>query len=354
MDDEADIRCADFPLVELNRLTGIAGGRTLAGRSCPPSYGYGAHVFQRPPEIIADTVYVIGGLYGNPFALDAIEALAEQEAQKNVKLQLVFNGDFHWFDIDPAVFGTITRRILRHPALRGNVETELACDDDGFGCGCAYPENVSDAEVGRSNQIIKRLRETARQAPQWRQKLGGLPMHFLAQVGSARVGIVHGDASSLAGWSFSHERLADPASHTALARALRSAQVDIFASSHTCLPVLRSFNVDHRKRAIINNGAAGMPNFAGARFGVISRIATTPAPAGMPVLHEVTWPVSGTPIHVSAVAVEYDVAAWRARFLADWETGSPAHASYFHRIEQGPAYSREQAYRLPPIGEFNH
>lgn len=331
---------------------GIADSRNQAGRSCPASYGYGAHVFRRPPEIVADALYVIGGLYGNPFALDAIDALAGQEARNGVQPQLVFNGDFHWFDTDPVVFEMITRRVLQHTALRGNVETELAGADDSAGCGCAYPENVSDAEVERSNRIIERLRDTARQMPQLRQEMGGLPMHALAQVGAARVGIVHGDATTLAGWDFAHDRLADPANSEALARMLRNAQVDVFAASHTCLPVLRCLNVDNRERAIINNGAAGMPNFSGTRFGIISRIATTPAPGDFPVLHEVTWQVSGCNVHVAAIAVEYDFAAWRARFLADWAIGSPAHASYFHRIEHGPAYSPEQAYVRPVLEEI--
>jgi hypothetical protein len=353
MDDDAGIRPADLSLMGDERPAEHGGGRAAAGRSCPARYGYGARVFRRTPEIVADTLYVIGGLYGNPFALDAVEAIAAQEARNGTQPQLVFNGDFHWFDTDPAVFEMITRRVLRHTALRGNVETELAGEDDGFGCGCAYPENVSDAEVERSNRIIKRLRDTARQAPQLRRKLGGLPMHALAQVGAARVAVVHGDATSLAGWDFAHDRLADPANKDALTQSLRTAQVDIFASSHTCLPVLHRLNVDNRKRAIINNGAAGMPNFAGTRFGIISRIATTPAPDGLPVLHEVTWQISGDNVYMAAVAAEYDVVAWRTRFLADWGIGSPAHESYFHRIEQGPAYSPEQAYRQPLIGEFD-
>lgn len=324
---------------------------TLAGRSCPASYGYGAHVFRRAPEIAAETLYVVGGLYGNPFALDAVEALAAREARTGASPRLVFNGDFHWFDTDPAVFETITMRVMKHTALRGNVETELAGEDDRFGCGCAYPENVSDAEVERSNRIIERLRDTARSVPALRQTLGTLPMHVLAQVGGARVGIVHGDANSLAGWDFAHDKLADPAMTAALAASLRSAQVDVFASSHTCLPVLRSLTVDDRKCAIINNGAAGMPNFAATRFGIISRIATTPAPDGSPVLHEVTWQTSGDCIYIAAIAIKYDFAAWRTRFLSDWEIGSPAYESYFHRIENGPAYSPKQAYLQSAIDD---
>jgi hypothetical protein len=325
-------------------LPAAVDGAMPAGRSCPASYGYGAQVFRRAPEIVADTLYVIGGLYGNSHALDAVEALAELDARNGPAPRLVFNGDFHWFDTDPAIFKLITERVLRHTALRGNVETELAGEDDSVGCGCAYPETVSDIDVARSNQIIRQLRDTARHVPLLRRTLGRLPMHALARVGSARIGIVHGDANTLAGWDFAHDSLADPSKEHALMQSMRDADVDIFASSHTCLPALHQLSVDGRTCAIINNGAAGMPNFAGTQFGIISRIATTPAPDGMIVLHEATWRVAGVDIHVAAIAVEYDAAAWRMRFLTDWGAGSPAHESYFHRIEHGPAYLPEQAY----------
>ncbi|NWG73175.1 MAG: hypothetical protein HXY24_00955, partial [Rubrivivax sp.] len=128
------------------------------GRTCPPSYGYSPRVFARPAEITADVLYVVGGLYGNAFALAAIEHLAAQEA---VMPSLVFNGDFHWFDADAQHFGEIQRRVLAHIALRGNVETEIASDDDAAGCGCAYPESVPDDDVARSNAILTRLRGVA-------------------------------------------------------------------------------------------------------------------------------------------------------------------------------------------------
>jgi hypothetical protein len=314
---------------------------TGAGRSCPASYGYGPAVFRRAPDFAADTLYVIGGLYGNPQALDQVERIAAAEPAAT----LAFNGDFHWFDTDPAVFADINRRVLRHIALRGNVETELAAADAGFGCGCGYPDDVSDAEVERSNQILKLLRETALTQPLQRAMLGGLPMHALAQVGGARVGIVHGDAQALAGWRFAQDRLDDPEAQAELPDQFRKANVDIFASSHTCLPALRRFDAEGRVHAVINNGAAGMPNFHGTRHGVISRIATTPPPGSLPVLHQQTWEVGGRMLHVAAVALEYDHPRWQERFLADWPPGSAAHASYFGRITHGPAYTLQQAYR---------
>ena len=117
---------------------------------------------------------MIGGLYGNLEALAAIQALAAREPGP---VTLVFNGDFHWFDVDDADFAHVTAEVLRHAALRGNVETEIAAEDSGAGCGCAYPADVSDAEVERSNEILARLRATAARAPLLRARLAALPMH---------------------------------------------------------------------------------------------------------------------------------------------------------------------------------
>ena len=312
-----------------------------AGRSCPVSYGYGPAVFRRAPDFAADTLYVAGGLYGNPEALDEVERIAAREPGA----ALAFNGDFHWFDTDPEVFADINRRVLRHIALRGNVETELAADDAGFGCGCGYPDDVPDADVERSNQILRQLRETALTQPLQRAMLGALPMHALALVGAARVGIVHGDAQALAGWGFAHDRLDSADARAGLLDQFGRASVDLFASSHTCLPALRSFDGAGRLHAVINNGAAGMPNFHGRLHGVISRIATTPPPAWLPVLHQLAWPLGEGMLHVAAVALEYDHGRWQERFLADWPPGSAAHASYGERIAQGPSFMLHQAYR---------
>ena len=157
------------------------------GRSCPTSYRYSPRVFDREPEIVADTLYVIGGLYGNVEALEAVQALAAREPGP---VALAFNGDFHWFDVAPAEFARVTREVLAHHALRGNVETEVASDDAAAGCGCAYPADVSDAVVSRSNEILERLRVTARMFPEERERLGALPMHLVARVGGA-LSLIH-------------------------------------------------------------------------------------------------------------------------------------------------------------------
>jgi hypothetical protein len=303
------------------------------GRSCPTAYRYPPRALDRAPEIEAETLLVAGGLYGNVEALAEILAMAAREPRP---VAIAFNGDFHWFDVAGGDFRAVEAGVAPHAAVRGNVETEIAGEDTGAGCGCAYPADVSDAEVARSNEILARLRGTARAFPDSRARLAALPMNLVARVGAARVGIVHGDASSLAGWGFAQSALDEPSHRRWLAAAFAEAKVDVFASSHTCLPALRTFDFGHGTVAVANNGAAGMPNFAGERLGVVTRLSVHPA-------KDALYGARVAGVFVDALAVRYDAAAFERRFLASWPAGSPAHASYFRRIAHGPAFTREAA-----------
>jgi hypothetical protein len=304
------------------------------GRTCPTAYRYSPRTFDRPAEIEADTMYVAGGLYGNVEALEAILVMAAAEPRPAV---VVFNGDFHWFDVDAADFARVNGEVLRHHAIRGNVETEIAHEDSGAGCGCAYPLDVSDAEVSRSNEILARLRETSRAFTRERAALDALPMNLVARVGPARVGIVHGDAASLAGWGFAHDALDERSHRRWLESVFADANVDMFASSHTCLPAIRSFSFARRPGVVANNGAAGMPNFRGTRFGLATRISIHRA-AGVAL-----YGLRSAGTFVDAMPVRYDAEAWTRRFLANWPESSPAHESYFQRMVAGPNFIAARA-----------
>ena len=297
----------------------------IPGRNCPLPYRHAPDAFHGAAALAADTLWIAGGLYGNRFALQAL--LEAFDAEPGAKA-LVFNGDFHWFDAEPAEFELIDGTVLGFHALRGNVETEIAAPADGAGCGCAYPEWVGDATVEHSNAIIERLRTAARASGRDLARLSALPIHIVAKVGGERIGIVHGDAESLAGWNFSREMLRTPQGAAAAERALVRSGVKVFASSHSCLPVLKSFPGG---RAIINNGAAGMPNFRGERYGIATRISVRPARTSR-------YGARLGGLHVDAVALAYDFAAWEKRFLELWPEGSDAHRSYFARIRQGPDF----------------
>ena len=316
--------------------------RTTPGRSCPLHYRYRPADFAAAPASACDTLYVVGGLYGNPDALAQVLALFEQEPGDK---RLVFNGDFNWFDIDGAAFEHINTQVLRHTALRGNVETELAAaadDTDDAGCGCAYPAWVDDAVVERSNRILQRLRATARRFPALTQRLAALPMWARVDVAGLRVAIVHGDAESLAGWGFAQQHLQDAAHRATVRGWFQAAQVDAFACSHTCLPVFQRLAVPGRPVAplVLNNGTTGMPNFRGDPAGLLTRISTLPF-AGPAAARR--HGLRAAAAFVDALAVDSASAAWRALFLQQWPAGSDAHASYWQRIAQGPAFEPAQA-----------
>jgi hypothetical protein len=300
-----------------------------AGRICPQDYAYSPSVLHRPPDFRAATLYVVGGLYGNAAALTAIEAMAAREAAT-----IVFNGDFHWFDAEPQWFADIECGVMRHRALRGNVETEVArVEDIGAGCGCAYPETVEEGVVQRSNAILAQLRTAATGT----ERLRSLPMHLVAQVGSLRIGIVHGDAATLAGWRFAQGALDDPRQQAWRNDIARASRIDVFASTHTCEAALRDFTLPPRRLTVVNNGAAGMPNFAGTRFGVITRIATTLPP------HRPLYGLARNGVRIDALPVAYDHEAFAARFLRRWPHGSTAYESYWARIDRGPEFTLAQA-----------
>jgi hypothetical protein len=93
--------------------------------------------------------------------------------------------------------------------------------------------------------------------------------------------------------------------------------------------------------AIINNGAAGMPNFRQTRYGMATRIGKRAAPDAL-------YGTRAGNVLVEAVPIEYDTAGWTASFVAQWPEGSDAHRSYYERIVSGPRYSVEQTLRSEP------
>ncbi len=317
------------------------------GRTCPLHYRYPPAQLAGPPSPGLgglEVLYVVGGLYGNELALQQVLALFEREQGPK---RLVFNGDFHWFDADPATFDRVQQAVLQHTALRGNVETELSTEpgDDDAGCGCAYPDWVGDGVVDRSNRILRRLRQAT--TPAQRAALGALPMWLRAEVGGLQVGIVHGDATSLAGWGFAQEHLQDAAHRDTVRGWFDQARVDAFACSHTCLPVFQALQRGAAAPAwVLNNGATGMPNFAGDRAGLLTRIGVRPVDGGLRRFGVQAVGARGA-VHVDAVAVELDGAEQQRRFLALWPAGSDAHQSYFARIAAGPDYTPQQAVRGP-------
>jgi hypothetical protein len=330
------------------------GGRwnvDVPGRSCPLAYRYRPEELAQPAQVQADTLFVVGGLYGNAAALQAVLQRADREP--GGPATIAFNGDFHWLDVDPEDFRRIGETVLAHHAIRGNVEAELASDEDA-GCGCAYPDYVGDDVVDRSNQIVTRLRTTARRFPGLVRRMGGLPRYLTASVGGQRVGILQGDPESLAGWRLALEAMEPgdplvrrqvgwrgrPTTAADLLDWFGRAEVGVLASTHTGLPYAQDVGEGPRRRLVVNNGTAGLGNFAGTTYGVITRLSSDLQPPG-----DSLYGTTLGGVRCDAIPVRFDLGGWKARFLAQWPPTSPGHRSYFSRLTRGTHLQLPQAAR---------
>jgi hypothetical protein len=299
----------------------------------------------------ATTLYVVGGLYGNTHALDAV---LRRAAAEPTPPEVVFNGDFHYLDADPSAFRTIAERVLAHRATLGNVEYALIADDTEIGCGCDYPDYIPDSIVADSNAVVERLRATAAGFPDHLAQLADLPRHLAATVGDHRVGIVHGDPESLAGWKLALEAI-EPADDVARARTgwsgtptsiddiagwCRRANLEILCCTHTGLPYAQDFHHEEQRYLVANNGCAGLPNFTGRRHGVITRLSTDTVPPA-----DSLYGFELAALRFDALPVRYNHDRWAAEFLHTWPPGTPGHHGYYSRITNGTWLQPSQAAR---------
>lgn len=312
------------------------------GRSCPLAYRYPTDsLCQESRPVSEDVLYIIGGLYGNPWALDEIEQMALAEERQGHRVRLVFNGDFNWFNASDSLFRTINNRVLDHTVSLGNVDYELANPSAGAGCGCAYPDSVDQGVVERSNQIMERLQGIAAEHPDIQKRLSLLPRYRCLIFGGLKILVVHGDPESLAGWGLAHEAFS-AGNGSKLSEWFLASDADVIASTHTCLPVLWSGLVGERGRMVVNNGSAGMGNLKSDPRGLITRIGLS---------SPVTEPVVGIErqgLHVSLLPVSFSLESWLRDFDRLWLADSPAAMSYRNRLLNGTSL-RSQDVLFPSV-----
>jgi len=354
---------------------------TSAPAACPLTYRLGARALRRAPSIrCATTLYAVGGLYGNTSALQAIR---ERAAREPLPPTIVFNGDFNFFNGEPSWWRELNTSIRDgegHFATAGNVEVE-SVNFESTGCGCGYPAYVSAGVVERSDRIVGALRAAAAaaEAPELLAWLRALPKAVIVEIGNARrrVGIVHGDVDSLAGWQLGVEAMepaddslraalgCDAASgaathlpttpRTKLLNWFAEADVRGLLCTHTCLPfgqVLEAAAEDigtarggadeeaSTRKAVFNNGSAGMANFEGTTFGLITRVSDD-----LSVPSDSLYGGVAGGLRFDALPVHFEHTAWLALFGALWPEGSDAHESYHRRMVHGPSYTLRHAVR---------
>lgn len=201
-----------------------------AGRACPVDYHLSESIFAADSQVSCDTLYVVGGLYGNPFALNAIEEMVAAEEAAGRDVLVVLNGDIHWFDKTAENFLALERRLDRPRwiPLVGNVEAELRRQEDiGVGCGCGYPACTSDASVSRSNRIHRMLSIAVHEHPECKEPLIGRAAAMTVDVAGEKVGITHGDEKLIGGWDCSRDSLQDPLRQDELSQFMDRNGIDV-------------------------------------------------------------------------------------------------------------------------------
>jgi diadenosine tetraphosphatase ApaH/serine/threonine PP2A family protein phosphatase/pyruvate-formate lyase-activating enzyme len=186
---------------------------------------------------------VCGGVYANPFAL---EAMLEDAAARGCD-RIFCLGDLGGFGAD---CDAVWPLLLRHgvECIAGNYDVAIGRGDEDCGCGYADPRDNEFAQV-----IYDYTREHT--SPEFAAWMRELPAEHREQIAGLDVHMVHG--SPLAINDFMWESLDDDE----LRVRLDSTDADVLLCTHTGLPWKRRLD----GRLVVNVGAIGRPANDGRR-----------------------------------------------------------------------------------------
>ena len=288
-------------------------------RNCSLAYILNKNWTKNIVDAKSDVLYIVGGLYGNLFALNKINELAKSE-----NAQIIFNGDMHWFDVKEEDFLTIEKNSeVNSTKLLGNVEYELISKDDLLGCGCNYPEDVESGVVERSNIIHKIMKENVKDN-EILEDIKSREKTLVIRYFDKNIAITHGDEKSMSGWECSYDNLQNKKRQKELDSWFEKNNIDIMATTHTCLPVV----YNNGKNIVVNNGASGMANIINTTYGLVTRIAKTSSP--LAIISEKIGNV-----YIELIKIEFDINKFLEWFESVWDNDSPASISYKNRIING-------------------
>lgn len=294
------------------------------GRNCSLEYILQKDWTKKSKKLEEEVIYIVGGLYGNRYALEIINKMAQDENAK-----VVFNGDMHWFDVEKEDFLKIEELSKNSIKLLGNVEFELLNNTSSLGCGCNYPEDVSDGVVERSNIIHNMMKENIK-GDQILNDIKKRSKTLVLDFFDKKIAITHGDEKSMSGWGCSNDNLKLESRKQELDNWFKENDIDILATTHTCSPVI----YDNGRNIVINNGAAGMANIQDQTFGLFTRIARSKHEKAI-ISQEIGE------LFVELVKVDFDIEKFKLWFGKIWRDDSPASISYKNRIINGTSLTIE-------------
>ena len=112
-----------------------------------------------------------------------------------------------------------------------------------------------------------------------------------------------------------------------------SARVDAPCCTHTGLPYAQD-GPHPGAGLVVNNGCAGLPDFAGRHHGVFTRLSihTEPPPDSL-------YGTTLAGLRFDALPVDYDHRAWTAHFLDAWPPGTPPTATTATGWSRAPGWT---------------
>ena len=275
---------------------------------------------------------VIGGLYGNMQSLKEIK-----KYEKNN--QLIFNGDFHWLNKKKEEFVAVQEFINNHIALKGNIEESLSNSKNFDNCNCDYPDYFPPEETIYSNEIFSQLKKTYLSCEDYKNHFDQLGTQLYIPIKNGpNIFITHGDLQSLSGWMFS-VRSINKINKGKFLKFFNKVNADVIISSHTCLPVFcHATDTNGEDKLLLNNGAAGMPNFRNKNFGIIIRISSSKS-----IDEKVLYRKKIKNYFFEAIKLEYSNKNFIKEFLINWPSKSSGYKAYFDRISNGPSFDLSES-----------
>jgi hypothetical protein len=185
-------------------------------------------------------VLLFGGVYSN---MEAFDALLGKARRLGIPAErMIHSGDIIAYAADPEPCAQRLRE-LACPAIKGNVEQQLA--DGALDCGCGFEEGTGCDLLSMRWFAFAR----ARVGPELCAWMGVLPGHIRFEMAGVRVRVVHGAPTSV------NRFLYGPEPDAEFAGELSAAAEDLVVGGHSGFPFVRRFG----QRGWLNTGALGMP-----------------------------------------------------------------------------------------------
>ena len=185
-------------------------------------------------------VLVFGGVYSNREAFEAL--IAEAERLAIPPQRMIHTGDIIAYGADPQACAQMLCD-LGCPAIKGNVEQQLA--DGALDCGCGFEEGTG-CDLLSARWYAYASTRVDQDLCAW---MGAMPDHIRFEMAGVSIRVVHGAPSSVNRFLYGPEPDAD------FLGELETVSEDLVIGGHSGFPFFRKLG----GQGWLNTGAVGIP-----------------------------------------------------------------------------------------------